>query len=328
MNRTFKWFQYKYENTNLKKCNRKSNTIYKDGKGLLSLNDGGLFHVNSGSSLSHRYSFNDQGIPEQNLKSERIVKITSDILPESDIILNQQHIKKSDVIGNKRQATTDEGGALSEELSNRKVMKKGNTLVIEISDSVRNKSITATVGDLESELSDSASDCNKCDLIEVTQNIDTDNIVVNSEGKLPLPLTEGPLAKLWSGRTTPLMQPVHAKHTAKILSRLNINLDKPNITSDKAKIQNTDGKLADFPFQIQYDVYLPKVHFRKSCPRLPNYRVTVCKSSVPLPTHEDVKILTGNYNDAVPLLFAVCTMSSVSFYCFSKVQLPELISIG
>ena len=137
------------------------------------------------------------------------------------------------------------------------------------------------------------------------------------------------MAKLWGGKSTPLLQPVHAKNTAKILSKLDLQLDKYNFMSTcKSDVQNVEDEMDGFPFRIQFDVYLPKVPFRKSSPHLPNYRVAVCKSSDPLPTHSDVTNLTGCYGDAVPLLFAICTISSVSFYCFSKVQLPKIISKG
>lgn len=146
---------------------------------------------------------------------------------------------------------------------------------------------------------------------------------------LPISLTQGPLAKLWGSKSTPLLQPVHSKNTAKILSKLDLQMDKQKLEAiSSPEIKSGDRENITCPFRVWYDVYLPQASFRKSSPRLPNYRVTVCKPSDPLPTYEDVKMLTGSNNDSVPLLFAICTISSVTFYCFSKTQLSTMISKG
>ena len=146
---------------------------------------------------------------------------------------------------------------------------------------------------------------------------------------LPISLTQGPLAKLWSSKSTPLLQPVHSKSTAKILSKLDLQMDKQQLVAISSPvIKSRDRENITCPFRVWYDVYLPQALFRKSSPRLPNYRVTVCKPSDPLPTYEDVKMLTSSNNDSVPLLFAVCTISSVTFYCFSKIKLSSVISKG
>ena len=146
---------------------------------------------------------------------------------------------------------------------------------------------------------------------------------------LPISLTQGPLGKLWNSKSTPLLQPVHSKSTANILSKLDLQMDKQQLMVISSSImESRDRENVTCHFRVSYDVYLPQASFRKSSPRLPNYRVTVCKPSDPLPTYEDVKMLTGSNNDSVPLLFAVCTISSVTFYCFSKIKLPTVISKG
>ena len=154
-----------------------------------------------------------------------------------------------------------------------------------------------------------------------------DNSGDNNEPKLPLSLIDGPLAKIWGGKTKPLLQPIDAKSTAKVMSKLDLQLDKIN-RSKLVAYESNKRSTRVCPFKIQFDVYLPKVPFRKSCPRSPNYRIAVCKTVDTLPTHEDVEALTRLYTDAVPLLFSVCSISSVSFYCFSKIHLPLMISKG
>ena len=255
----------------------------------------------------------------------------SDILPEGfgpDLFIEGRRSFQESVVSRSREEFAIDDGINEQELSlTRKVMAKGNTLVIELNKSVSNEVCKSKK--INHQLKDGARDSSNCDLVEVIQDKDAGEIYKNSKCDIPLSLIEGPLAKLWGGKSTPLLQPVHAKNTAKILSKLDLQLDKYNFMSTcKSDVQNVEDEMDGFPFRIEFDVYLPKVPFRKSSPHLPNYRVAVCKSSDPLPTHSDVTNLTGCYGDAVPLLFAICTISSVSFYCFSKVQLPKIISKG
>ena len=141
-------------------------------------------------------------------------------------------------------------------------------------------------------------------------------------------LTEGPLSKLWGGHTKPLLKPADATSTAKIMAKLNLKMDiKKSCTTESVRSKNYDC-VTDCPFDITYDVYLPKTSYRKSTKCSPNYRITVCKPTDRLPTHNDVKLLTEQYEDSVPLLFSVCSLSSVAFYCFSKVTIPQMISLG
>ena len=141
-------------------------------------------------------------------------------------------------------------------------------------------------------------------------------------------LTEGPLSKLWGGHTKPLLKPADATSTAKIMAKLNLKMDiKKSCTTESVRSKNYDC-VTDCPFDITYDDYLPKTSYRKSTKCSPNYRITVCKPTDRLPTHNDVKLLTEQYEDSVPLLFSVCSLSSVAFYCFSKVTIPQMISLG
>ena len=141
-------------------------------------------------------------------------------------------------------------------------------------------------------------------------------------------LTGGPLSKLWGGHTKPLLKPADATSTAKIMAKLNLKMDKQKSCTAKSIRSNDNLGVNDCPFDITYDVYLPKTLYRKSTKCSPNYRITVCKPTDRLPTHKDVKLLTEQYEDSVPLLFAVCSLSSVAFYCFSKVTIPQMISLG
>ena len=146
--------------------------------------------------------------------------------------------------------------------------------------------------------------------------------------KLSSSLTEGPLSKLWGGQTKPLLKPADATSTAKIMAKLNLKMDKQKSCSSESIISKNNDCVTNCPFDITYDVYLPKTSYRKSTKCSPNYRITVCKPTDRLPTHNDVKLLTEQYEDSVPLLFSVCSLSSVAFYCFSKVTIPQMISLG
>ena len=150
----------------------------------------------------------------------------------------------------------------------------------------------------------------------------------DDDQELSSSLTGGPLSKLWGGHTKPLLKPADATSTAKIMAKLNLKMDKQKSFTAKSIRSSDNHGVNDCPFDITYDVYLPKTSYRKSTKCSPNYRITVCKPTDRLPTHKDVKLLTEQYEDSVPLLFAVCSLSSVAFYCFSKVTIPQMISLG
>ena len=174
-----------------------------------------------------------------------------------------------------------------------------------------------------------SSDLNHRDSIEII----LDNSCRSSqvyESPLPTSLTEGPLAKLWGGKTKPLLKPIHAKSTVRILSKLDKRLGRNKTINVQTNViaKSSEEGPTHLAFHLSYDVYLPKVNYRKTCPCSPNYRLVVCTPSDPLPSHEDNMSLTGSYNDAVPLLYAVCSISSVKFYCFSKIELPQMVGKG
>ena len=68
--------------------------------------------------------------------------------------------------------------------------------------------------------------------------------------------------------------------------------------------------------------------------KCPDYRVVVCSPigaeghSAVLPSYDEIAKVTSNCRDKVPVLFAISKLGSISFYCFSAVGLPALISMG
>lgn len=173
-----------------------------------------------------------------------------------------------------------------------------------------------------------SSDLNRRDSIEIILDNSCRSKVYDSP--LPTSLTDGPLAKLWGGKTKPLLKPIHAKSTVRILAKLDKRLgrNKTKNVPKKVTAKSSEEEPTHLAFHLSYDVYLPKVNYRKTCPCSPNYRLVVCTPSEPLPSHEDNMSLTGSFNDAVPLLYAVCSISSVKFYCFSKIELPQMVGKG
>ena len=131
----------------------------------------------------------------------------------------------------------------------------------------------------------------------------------------------GPLASLWkSGSTVPQLCPAESTSTADILAKLALkrgnNFDFFIPGSEPSS------------FKISFDVYLPSVRLRKSIPKLPNYRLVICRPDSKVPTSQDVRSILGPIKDGVPLLFAICSLANISFFCFSEVDLPVHISIG
>ena len=241
-----------------------------------------------------------------------------------DLLLGQRQSQHKHSNNTKKGVLTVDENNMNDPGSPHKIKNDGNQFIVKICE-------TASNNDNHNENDEPFFDKNSCDSSPNVLTISDDESIDQYEDvkKLPLSLIEGPLAELWGGKTKPLLQPIHSKSTAKIMAKLDQQLSQKFVNDNIADAIEIEAKKEQYPlFRIQYDVYLPKVQFRKSSPHPPNYRVTVCKPSDPLPTHKDVESLTGCYTDAVPLLFAVCTISSVSFYCFSQVHLPQMISKG
>ena len=90
--------------------------------------------------------------------------------------------------------------------------------------------------------------------------------------------------------------------------------------------------------KISYDIFMPLTKFKKSTAgkgQPPDYRVVVCTPTdgdltpeTVLPSYSDVIAVTSKCKDRVPVLFAISKHGTISFYCFSSVGLPTLISFG
>ena len=146
-----------------------------------------------------------------------------------------------------------------------------------------------------------------------------DSSVVSEASQDDLPLDEGPLAPLWSGKTVPLLEPRFARSTSEIMRRQQF---PPAAEKNRGEDHERHG------FKIDFDLYLPTVVYKKSAPRLPNYRICVTSQGDAMPEDEDVDDLVKDLKDSVPLLFAVVATGSISFYCFSKVELPQIVTMG
>ena len=134
-----------------------------------------------------------------------------------------------------------------------------------------------------------------------------------------LPLTEGPLASLWTGKTVPLLQPKDAAFTSRILERISFTSD----TSAESRVLEIEPILCQ-----DFDIYAPHVIFRKSAPCQPTHRICVMTSKDPIPSQVQIQEMHKGLDDKVPLLFAVDSQGSLAFYCFSQIGLPIEISLG
>ena len=124
--------------------------------------------------------------------------------------------------------------------------------------------------------------------------------------------------------TVPRLMPSESSSTSAILKKIALK----NPQSKVRKSNNVEEESNSTKSKISFDVYLPTVRLRKSIPRLPNYRVVVCNSDSKVPKSSDVRATLGSLKDGVPLLFAVCSLSNTSFFCFSEVNLPTDVTIG
>ena len=131
-------------------------------------------------------------------------------------------------------------------------------------------------------------------------------------------LLEGPLKTLWTGSCKPLLRPSDALTTRGVLNKLKLK-SKGTVIADKCQAQK---------FQISYDVYNPSVHFRKSAPRLPNYRIIISNSEEKVPNLFDLQSTIGTISDTVPLLFAIVSQSDIAFYSPFPIDLPLDITMG
>ena len=127
-------------------------------------------------------------------------------------------------------------------------------------------------------------------------------------------LLNGPLEVLWKGGTKPLIQPRHARSLRSIFDRIAL----PRNVQTNSKNQGDPNIL-----RIAFDVYGPRVKFKKSSPCVPGYRVIVTSSEAEIPSWNSVERLAQEFKDKVPILISVVGKASVCFYCYSEVNLPK-----
>ena len=133
-------------------------------------------------------------------------------------------------------------------------------------------------------------------------------------------LLEGPLRALWSvGKTVPLLKPSQAKSTKKILSTITFNTE-----ANESYLHRCKGT----QYKISFDVYGANVHFRKSAPTFPNFRMVVTKCDANVPTEQDLKASTAGIEDKVPIVFGIVSQSDVAFFSLSCISLPTDITMG
>ena len=81
-------------------------------------------------------------------------------------------------------------------------------------------------------------------------------------------------------------------------------------------------------FKISYDIYGPGVHFKKSNPSLPNFRIVIVDAKDKIPNKNDMRSTLGSIRDGVPLLFAIVSDSNIAFYNLFPIDLPLQITMG
>jgi hypothetical protein len=112
----------------------------------------------------------------------------------------------------------------------------------------------------------------------------------------------------------PLVHPEDCKDIDVILKKLQI------IKSVDLKQEREVG--TNERLKISFDLYLPSPAFRKASPGLPNYRIIVVGYEDPMPEPKDIIALLQDFQDDVPLLFAIVLPDTVTFLQFGSVRLP------
>lgn len=132
-------------------------------------------------------------------------------------------------------------------------------------------------------------------------------------------LLESPVAHLWRGDVTPLVQPKDSTSTAAILDKLSIIKPFQRPFPAKPSVSNV---------KIVFDVYLPNTSFKKSSPGVPDHRICVARGQNP-PDFFEVQSTTTHLEDDVPLHWAVVNSGEISFFIFENSNLPvHLSSLG
>ena len=137
-------------------------------------------------------------------------------------------------------------------------------------------------------------------------------------------LKEGPLRSLWLSKTCPMIKPSDGSSTLNILTKLQFSSVQDKVKNTKSIHHSHHGQ----KFKISYDIYAPGVHFKKSNPCLPNFRIVIMDSNDKVPTKADMQTTLGSITDGVPLLFAIVSHGDIAFYSLYPVDLPLQITMG
>ncbi|PNF21027.1 hypothetical protein B7P43_G08403 [Cryptotermes secundus] len=122
--------------------------------------------------------------------------------------------------------------------------------------------------------------------------------------------TQGPEMEI----NEPLVQPEDCRDIGLILKKLQI-IKSMNLEQER-QCDKTER------LKISFDLYLPSATFRKASPGLPNYRITIVGCEDPMPEPKEVAALLKDFEDDVPLLFAIVLPNTVTFLQFGSVTLP------
>ncbi|KAJ0177370.1 hypothetical protein K1T71_007379 [Dendrolimus kikuchii] len=107
----------------------------------------------------------------------------------------------------------------------------------------------------------------------------------------------------------PLLRPEDCSDMGKVLERLRI------ISNNK--------DTGETKYRIDFDVYNRDIkNFRKSNPPKPHFRIVCVDESGSFPNALDVATLNLEYQDNIPILFAVVGMASISYVQVNCVDLP------
>ena len=143
-------------------------------------------------------------------------------------------------------------------------------------------------------------------------------------------LKEGPLRSLWLSKTCPMIKPSDGSSTLNILTKLQFS---SSVQDNKKIVKNNTKSIHHSQagqklFKISYDIYAPGVHFKKSNPCLPNFRIVIMDSNDKVPTKADMQSTLGSITDGVPLLFSIVSHGDIAFYSLYPVDLPLQITMG
>jgi len=139
---------------------------------------------------------------------------------------------------------------------------------------------------------------------------DLDDVSAHSELRY---FKTGPLASIWcyEGQVGPLISPEMGGSLREVYSRLTMD---PPVTT---KFKGSGNKLV-----VTYDLYLAE-NYKKSQRPAPDYRIIIQTMSSPLPSMRSLEMLSMQYKDNTPFLFAVVSGGTVTFFSLDNIELPR-----